>query len=280
MTIVVVCCALLALGVFVVVRWGSLGIRLPGDPLPVGAPIADAAKRYWWWVGVLVYTGLLTGVLVVGPAGRLAMRILAVTAGSAAQGQKTEADEIVGRITSDGTIGLFIFVGLFFGLLSTVAYLAVRRFIPPGRLGGITMGGLFLAVAATRMDPLRSSNRDFDLVGPGWLAVLIFVAMALLQGMALVAFAGKISSLLPEPSMRPLTLIAYAPLLIVVPSVIVPVVLVVGFALSVAIVRTNRALDALRSRAVLVGGRIAIGAVTVAALPGAVMAIASIAGRP
>jgi hypothetical protein len=281
-TVVIVCCALLAVGVAAVVRWGSLDIKAPGEPLQAGATIAATAMRYWWWVGVLLYTGLTTGVFVVGPAGRLAMRILAATAGSAAQGRKTEADEIVGRITVGGTIGIFIFVGIFFGLLSALAYFAIRRFVPRGVLGGIVAGGALLAVAASRIDPLRRDNADFDLVGPGWLAIVIFASMALLQGMAVVAFAGRVAAALPEPSLaRPITLVAYAPLAILaVPTGIVPIVLILGFGMAVLIARTHRALDLLRSRNVLIAGRVALAILVVAALPVTVSALTSIAGRP
>lgn len=43
------------------------------------------------------------------------MRLLAATAGDAAQGRRTEAEEIVGRITTGGSIGFIVFTGLFFG---------------------------------------------------------------------------------------------------------------------------------------------------------------------
>jgi len=38
-----------------------------------------------------------------------------VTAGPEAQGRVTEADEVVGRISVDGTLGFVVFTGLFLG---------------------------------------------------------------------------------------------------------------------------------------------------------------------
>ena len=43
------------------------------------------------------------------------MRLLAVTAGPTAQGRITEADQVVGRISLDGTLGFIVFTSLFFG---------------------------------------------------------------------------------------------------------------------------------------------------------------------
>ena len=48
--------------------------------------------------------GFWTGLLVTGPAVRLAMRLLAVTGGDDAQGRITEAEEVVGSVSLDGTI--------------------------------------------------------------------------------------------------------------------------------------------------------------------------------
>jgi len=107
----------------------------------------------------------------------------AATAGDAAQGRETEAEEIVGRITTGGSIGFIIFTGLFFGLATGALYLVIMRWLPPGRLGGLAYGLLLLSVAAPRIDPLRGDKPDFGIVGPGWVAVLVFSALVLVHGM-------------------------------------------------------------------------------------------------
>jgi hypothetical protein len=53
-----------------------------------------------------------------------------------------------------------------------------------------------LVLAGTRIEPLRSDNIDFSLVGPAWLAVLGFTAVALFQGMLVVALSRRFA--LPE----------------------------------------------------------------------------------
>jgi hypothetical protein len=142
------------------------------------------------------------------------------------------------------------------------------------------LGVFLLAVFATRLDPLRRDNRDFDLVGPGWLAISIFVAMALLQGMAVVAFAGRISRALPEPSARLTTLLPYAPLLVLVPTVVGAAALLFGFGMALLLSRRPEVVNALHSRVLLIAGRVVLAAVVVASLPGTMTALASIAGRP
>ena len=95
---------------------------------------------------------------------------------------------MVGRISAGGTIDFIVFAALFFGPASGVIYLLIRRWLPTGRLGGSTYGALLLVVAATRIDPLRSDNPDFDIVGPGWVAVVVFGALVLVHGMLVAAW--------------------------------------------------------------------------------------------
>ncbi len=110
-----VCGLLVLAGLAAIVRWGALD---PKPPWPTrdfeGAPSPGVvARRYVWYVTVAVVSGLGSGVLLAGAGGRLAMRLLAATAGDAAQGRITEADQVVGKITVGGTIGFMVFTGLF-----------------------------------------------------------------------------------------------------------------------------------------------------------------------
>ena len=146
----------------IVARWGGeVHERAGALAAPGGcAPPASRSRRDW-----------SPGVLAAGAGGRLAMRLLAATSPDA-EGSLTEADQIVGRISVDGTLGFFVFVGVPAGLLSGVLYALVRPLLPRGRAGGVALGALLLVLAATRIEPLRADNPDFALVGPAWLAVL------------------------------------------------------------------------------------------------------------
>ncbi len=107
MALMLACGVMVLLGIVAVVRWGGLGVGpsgVPGesdDPPPPGL----VASRYLWYVTVAVVSGIGSGLLIAGAGGRLAMRLLAATAGDGAQGRETEAEEIVGRITTGGSIG-------------------------------------------------------------------------------------------------------------------------------------------------------------------------------
>ena len=118
------------------------------------------------------------------------MRLLAVTSPEA-KGSITEAGETIGEITVGGTLGFIVFTGLGAGLVSGVLYALVRPVLPRGRLGGAILGALLVVLVGTRIEPLRSDNFDFALVGPDWLAVLSFSVLALFQGMLVVALASR-----------------------------------------------------------------------------------------
>ncbi len=208
----VVCGLLVLAGLAAIVRWGELQPEPPwstSDPDETPSP-GEIARRYIWYVTVAVVSGLASGLLVAGAGGRLAMRLLAATAGDAAQGRVTEADQVVGKITVGGTIGFIVFTGLFFGLASGALYLLIRRWLPGGRLAGVAFGGVLLVVAATRIEPLRRDNPDFDLVGPGWLSLLVFAALVVAHGMSVAAVAGRYSLVLPLLSRRGRSVLAHA----------------------------------------------------------------------
>ena len=276
-----VCGLLVVAGLAGIVRWGGLEFERPWDqesseetPGP-----GVVARRYLWYVTVATVAGMGAGLLVAGAGGRLAMRLLAATAGDAAQGRITEAEEVVGEITAGGTISFMVFTGLIFGASSGVLYVLIRRWLPRGRLGGVAYGGLLLLVAATRIEPLRSDNPDFDIVGPAWLALLVFGTIVVAHGMLVAALAGRYSRALPVLSRRPRALARYAPLLLLVPVVgaLVPVVAVGAATVVVTGLRTAllRAAPAWYSRA----GQVALAVVALVALPGFVSAVADILGR-
>jgi len=164
--IVAACVALFAFGNFLTVRWAN------GDRIT--APQADdtrpgiVALRMLWWFALVAAVGCTTGVLIIGAGGRLAMRVLAATSGDAVQGAETEAREIVGDITLGGTLGFVLFVGLLGGAFCALLYAVVQRWLPRSPLRGLMFGALLLVLLGTRIEPLRTNNEDFDIVGPPW----------------------------------------------------------------------------------------------------------------
>ena len=209
------------------------------------------------------------------------MRLLAVTAGADAQGRITEAEEIVGRITVDGTIGFVLFTGLFLGLPSAAGYLLLRRWLPAGRAAGLAYGALLLVVAGTRLEPLRRGNPDFDLVGPGWVSVIAFAALVLLHGALVAALAGRFSRAVPLLAAQPRAMAVYAPLLLLAlpgPSVAL-VLILVGIAV-VLLTRIPSIVAAWHSRPVAAVGRVALAGAALVAVPGFASALVDILGPP
>ena len=287
MWVILVCVVLVLAGLAAVVRWGSLPAEPPPAPArPAGdptdpPPVSLVIRRYLWYLAVAAASGAAGGILAAGAGGRLVMRLLAVTAGADAQGRITEAEEIVGRITVDGTIGFVVFTGLFLGLPSAVGYLLLRRWLPAGRAGGLAYGALLLVVAGTRLEPLRRDNPDFDLVGPGWLAVAAFAALVVFQGMLVVALAGRLSRAMPLLAARPGVIGLYAPLLLLfLPGGPVALVLVMVGVLVVLVSRIPSMVATWRSGLVVPVGRVALAVAALVGFPGFASAVVDILGRP
>lgn len=280
MVLMVVCGLLLVIGVVSVVVWGDGTVPQPQlDDAGGRGSAASAARRYIWYLAVAVVSGVGAGLLVAGAGGRLVMRLLATTAGDAAQGKGTEAEEIVGQISTGGTVSFIVFAALLVGLATGVLYMLVKRWLPDGRLGGLVYGALLLVVGATRYEPLRADNPDFDIVGPGWVAATAFGALVLLHGMLVAALAARYSRALPVVSNRS-SLLAYTPLLVLLPVFPLYGVFAIVGGLIVALRRRLKSVaEFVRSRKALVGGRMILAGISLAALPGCVSAVADIAAR-
>jgi hypothetical protein len=283
MIVMAVTGVVLLVGVTLTLWWGGTSYEtwVPGldddadrasapDPRP---SVRTIVVRYLRGVAIALVAGFWAGILVTGPFIRLIMRLLAVTAGDDAQGRLTEADEVVGSINLGGTIGLVVFGGILPGLLSAAIYVVCRRWLPAGRLGGVVFGALHLVVAATRIDPLRPDNPDFDLVGPGWLALAAFGLASVFHGMAVVAIANRYSHSFPPKATsvagraRAVLPLAF-PALLLVPGAALLVPIALGLAITIAASQIEPVVRFARSRGALLAGRIAVGLVALTLLPG------------
>ena len=278
MAVVAVCGLLLVAGLVAGVRWSGEPFRAPPtehEPTP-----REVARRVAWYGSLVLVAGPVVGACVIGAGGRLAMRLLAVTGGDGAQGRITEADEVVGDITAGGTISFILFNGILGGTAIAALYLLVRRLLPASRLAGVAFGAGLLVVAGTTVDPLRRDNPDFDLVGPGWLAVVVFTALALAYGFVLASFFARLSAWLPLPSPERRVLARYVwPAVAAVVLYPLTVVYAVAGLVVVLATRWPGLLDAVRSHRAVVAGRVLAVALLVVALPGALAAVADIVGR-
>lgn len=118
-----------------------------------------------------------------------------MTSPDSAQGRLTETQANVGFPTLEGSLALFFFAGLPAGYLIAILYVVLHRWLPAGRLAGPLLGILLLIWLGALLDPLRADNIDFNIVGPGWLAVALFTGLSILSVAA--AAAGWWSERLP-----------------------------------------------------------------------------------
>ena len=284
MWLMYVLCALVLAGFVAIWRWGSLEITPPwaDQDDPEQLPASEAVKRFVWYATVAIMSGVTAGVVMFGAGGRLVMRLLAITGGSEAQGLVTEAEEIVGDITIGGTLGFIAFTGIFGGTLVGIVYMLIHRWLPRGRWAGITFGGAFFVLAATRIDPLRPDNKDFDLVGPGWLAVISFALIFVGAGMLLAAVAARYAAALPILSTDARAVAMYVPAYVVLgPSALIfAIPLAVGIGGAILLTRVPEFAGVTSSkRSMLLGRALGIALIAVAA-PGFVIGVAEIATHP
>ena len=210
-----VCVSALGLAAFFALRWGRLPVGpqplLSADPPPSRK---DALVRYLRGAAIGMVGGVIAGPLVLGFGGRLAMRILAATSDDRVQGRLTDAEERVGDITLDGTLGIVVFVGLFGGIFGGLVYMLIRRWLRgPAWRAGVVVGLLGLALVAPG-ETLDPDSVDFQILSPRWLGVVMFVALGPAFGVVLAAVVERLDRSYPRLAARPRAIAAHAPLLV------------------------------------------------------------------
>jgi len=150
-------------------------------------------------VGTL--SGFVAGLIAGGVGSRIAMRIVAITAGDADQGAITDFEATVGVISADGTVFL-TFLGGMAGALGGLLYLAVRRWLADaGRWRGLVFGLLLLATFGSAI--IDGDNPDFDEFGSPGLNIAMFAALFIMFGLLVAPLFERIERGLPRPSLRP-----------------------------------------------------------------------------
>jgi hypothetical protein len=276
--LIIGCGVLLGAAVVCTAAWRNA--RFDGPPAPSAMGPGDVARRYIWYVAIAITAGVLVGISVIGCGGRLVMRLLAVTSSEAAQGRITEAEEVVGRITTDGTIGFILFIGIVGGVGLALIYLLIRRLLPAGIVGGLIYGAGLIVVFGPTVDPLRRNNPDFDIVGPGWLAVAAYVTLALMFGAALAVFVARLSEWLPLIRRERSVLVRYAgPAAVALFAYSVTAVLAIFGLFVVLGSRWQAAIDSMKSPRLIAIGRALLIAIAAVATPNAAIAFVDIASR-
>ena len=124
-----------------------------------------------------VSAGFLTGLLIGGVGGRLAMLLLRLTSDPALRGAKTDDGFTIGVFSTETLFLLGVTAGL--GILGGLFYLIVRGWIP-GRWRVVVMTVYVGLVGGAGL--VKPDGIDFNALSPLPLAVAMFVAIAAAYG--------------------------------------------------------------------------------------------------
>jgi hypothetical protein len=149
---------------------------------PSGSLVVQAQR-----LGAATAGGFMAGLLIGGVGGRLAMLLLRVTSDASLHGVETDDGFEIGVFS--GATAFLLGVTALLGAVGGVFYLVARRWIPP-LLRPWTMGVLAGAVGGVLV--LRPGELDFTLLEPLLLAVVLFVALPALYGVALALLVERL----------------------------------------------------------------------------------------
>jgi hypothetical protein len=158
--------------------------------------VIDAPSQTTWQQDLLatarrvsagIVGGLAMGALIGGIGGRLAMLALRVTSDPSLHGLQTDDGFTIGRFSGETLFLVLATAAL--GILGGLLYLAVRSWLPErwraalaGVFGGIVGGAAFI----------RPDGIDFTRLDPLPLAIVMFVALPAIYGVAMSLFVERL----------------------------------------------------------------------------------------
>ena len=125
---------------------------------------------------------MLAGVVFLGIGSRIAMRVVALL-NAEAKGTLTDAEQVVGAITPDGTVALVVFVGGFGGVFAGAIWVVIRERLPERLSLRVPLGGIIATIVGSFFI-IEASNADFRLFDPVVLNVAMFMMLVGLAGSA------------------------------------------------------------------------------------------------
>jgi hypothetical protein len=134
-----------------------------------------------------VWAGLLSGLIIGGLGGRLAMGVLRVTSDPSLTGRVTDDGFKIG-IVSGSTLFLVLFCGAL-GLIGGLLYLVIRGWLPNAHRGvyAAIVGGAVGGALVIKPDGI-----DFTLVEPLALSIPMFIALPALYGWSVSAVTERL----------------------------------------------------------------------------------------
>jgi hypothetical protein len=155
--------------------------------------------------------GLCGGFLGFGLGGRLMMRLLAATSPDAT-GRETDAGEIVGEVTTGGTVFLVVFLTVM-GLVGALVVHAARPLLPANSLAaGAVVGAIGGGILIGPTGLLNPDNADFEILEPTWLAVVLCVATIAVGALTTAVLLDRWVARWPAPALSIRGVAGLAPL--------------------------------------------------------------------
>lgn len=233
------------------------------------APSPEPAERDWRPEARLAATrfasglwaGLISGAVIGGLGGRLAMFVLRVTSDPLVVGLESDDGFIIGSFTGS-TVFLVLFTAVL-GLLGGIFYLLVRGWFPE-RWRPVVMGVLGAAVGGAFF--VHPDGIDFTVLEPRALAIAFFVALPAAYGVAMSLLAEALLRSAEARSQRRWILIFLPLLPVVALGPLGILILLVSFGVWSALWALNRSVPVAgiwRSGVATWLGRAALAAVTV-----------------
>jgi len=157
--------------------------------VPADATLSSSGTTFTGVVRRVLLTlaaGAVSGFLVGGVGGRVAMRVLALTSPDIAQGRLTDDAARVGAFSLGGSLALALALSMV-GAVVGMSYLVVRRVLPQSRRGRMAGYALFTGVVGGAALVHDHPSFDYTILQPTWLAVALFILIPTVYG-AMVAW--------------------------------------------------------------------------------------------
>ncbi len=193
------------------------------DPASTVPSLDDDIRGALRHAAIGVAAGALTGFVVGGILGRLAMLVLRLTSGDRVTGVITDDGFEVGRMTLGGSLGLALgYTGL--GVVLGLLYALARRFLPRrGRI--IAWSAVTAALGGATF--VHADGIDYLVLEPLWLAIAFFVGLPALAGLSVAWLVERIEARGAAFSRRH-AVAGLGSLLLVVPAIVGALLLALG----------------------------------------------------
>jgi hypothetical protein len=190
------------------------------DALPTLDDDIRGALRH---AAIGVAAGAVSGFVVGGVLGRLAMLVLRLTSADSVIGVETDDGFEMGRVTLGGSLNL-AFVYTVGGVILGLLYALARRFLPRrGRL--VAFAGVTAALGGATF--VHADGIDYAVLDPLWLAIAFFVALPALAGLSVAWLVERLEAR-GAPFGRRHAVAGLASLLLVGPAIVGGLLIALG----------------------------------------------------